>query len=313
MTAEKYEKKFWTRTAIEIIAPWPDTAVSLQNVKRIARYSQGRPRCLLSFCWATEKRNTMTVVVDGVWAGCARKTCSTSGGALKSVANFSRSRRKRNHERMRGRHLPHEGAGTHRRTTQLGDSLTARAILKTKTSLTGRHLHHCVYGLYCVERCGCVGYPVARSALYSPCGLLEFWCCSFCLCEHDQGQGAPVQNDQTLGAVEGREPSVSGMRNPVSAVSAFPCLVIREPSAPPTRNQHPQIVPPAASSAATESECTGTRWHWPLQRGATIPTACVSDRASSTDMGSTEDQGIENTVRHCPPFNVPHATGTTGM
>ena len=73
----RYDKTFTTKEVMrEASNP---TMGSLQTDKRIARYLRGRPRCLLSFRWAAEKSNTLTVIVDSGWARSFGTRCSTSG------------------------------------------------------------------------------------------------------------------------------------------------------------------------------------------------------------------------------------------
>ena len=77
MSEMMHDKTFTTKEVMrEASNP---TMGSLQTDKRIARYLRGRPRCLLSFRWAAEKSNTLTVIVDSGWARSFGTRCSTSG------------------------------------------------------------------------------------------------------------------------------------------------------------------------------------------------------------------------------------------
>ena len=52
---------------------------TVQQLKRLARYIRGCPRCVLKFRWQTDPQSFCTYV-DSDWAGCTKTRRSTSGG-----------------------------------------------------------------------------------------------------------------------------------------------------------------------------------------------------------------------------------------
>ena len=53
-----------------------------KKMKRIARYLEGRQRCVLNFPWVGKLDDVIHVTVDADWSGDPKTRCSTSGGVL---------------------------------------------------------------------------------------------------------------------------------------------------------------------------------------------------------------------------------------
>ena len=58
------------------------TTASKTKLKRIARYLEGRQRCVLNFFWVGKLDDVIHVTVDADWVGNPKTRCSTSGGVL---------------------------------------------------------------------------------------------------------------------------------------------------------------------------------------------------------------------------------------
>ena len=80
ITEQRFDIAFSTKEIMREAAG-PTTA-SKTKVKRIARYLEGRQRCVLNFPWVTKLEDVIHVTVDADWAGDPKTTCSTSGAVL---------------------------------------------------------------------------------------------------------------------------------------------------------------------------------------------------------------------------------------
>ena len=80
MTEQRFDIAFSTKEIMREAAG-PTTA-SKTKLKRIARYPNGRQRCVLNFPWVWKLDDVIHVTVDADWAGDPTTRCSTSGGVL---------------------------------------------------------------------------------------------------------------------------------------------------------------------------------------------------------------------------------------
>ena len=80
MTEQHFDIAISTKEIIREAAG-PTTA-SMTKLKRIARYFNGRQRCVLNFLWVGKLDDVNHVTVDADWAGDPKTRCSTSGGVL---------------------------------------------------------------------------------------------------------------------------------------------------------------------------------------------------------------------------------------
>ena len=77
MTEQRFDIAFSTKEIMRGAAG-PTTA-SKTNLKRIARYLEGRERCVLNFFLVGKLDDVIHVTVDADWAGDPKTRCSTSG------------------------------------------------------------------------------------------------------------------------------------------------------------------------------------------------------------------------------------------
>ena len=80
MTEQRFDIAFSTKEIMRDAAG-PTTA-SKTKLKRIARYLEGRQRCVLNFPWVAKLDDIIHVTVDADWDGDPKTRCSTSGGVL---------------------------------------------------------------------------------------------------------------------------------------------------------------------------------------------------------------------------------------
>ena len=80
VTEQRFDIAFSTKK-ITREAAGPTTA-SKTKLKRIARYLEGRRRCVLNFPCVGKLDDVIHVTVDADWAGNPKTRCSTSGGVL---------------------------------------------------------------------------------------------------------------------------------------------------------------------------------------------------------------------------------------
>ena len=80
MTEQRFDIAFSTKEIMREAAG-PTTA-SKTKLKRIARYVEGRQRCVLNFPWVGKRDDVIHVTVDADLAGDPKTRCSTSGGVL---------------------------------------------------------------------------------------------------------------------------------------------------------------------------------------------------------------------------------------
>ena len=80
MTEQRFDIAFSTKGIMrEAVGP---TTASQTKLKRIARYLEGRQRCLLNFPCVAEFDDVIHVTVDADLAGDPKTRCSTCGGVL---------------------------------------------------------------------------------------------------------------------------------------------------------------------------------------------------------------------------------------
>ena len=80
MTEQRFDSALSTQEIMgEAAGP---TSASKTKLKRIARYLNGRQRCVLNFHWVAKLEDVIHVTVDADWAGDPKTRCSTSGRVL---------------------------------------------------------------------------------------------------------------------------------------------------------------------------------------------------------------------------------------